>query len=108
MAGSISGTPAAVVFVSDPKSVAVALAPVLRAQYGLTRREADLAVLLADGLGIGEAADRMAISMNTARSHLRQVFDKTGTRSQAALARELARSGMIGALSDAAGSRMKS
>ena len=103
MAGSMPGTPAAVVFISDPKSVAVAPPRALRALYGLTRREADLAALLADGLGIGEVADRMAISMNTARSHLRQVFEKTGTRRQAELVRLLTRSGIIGALSEAAG-----
>jgi len=87
MAGSVAGTPAAAVFVSDPKSVAVRPPRVQRAQCVLTRREADLAALLADGPCIGEAADRMAVSKNTARSQLHQVFDKTGTRSQAALAR---------------------
>lgn len=53
--------------------------------FGLTRREADLAVHLAGGLGLPEAADRLGITRETARSHLRSVFSKTETGRQAEL-----------------------
>ncbi len=102
LAGAMRGTPSAVVFVNDPKRIPTVPAQILRALYGLTKREADLAALLADGLNVGEAADRLAISINTARTHLRQVFDKTGTRRQAELVGLLTRSGMMGAMLEAA------
>ena len=37
------------------------------------------------GDGIQAAADRLGVSLATARTHLRHVFDKTGTQRQAEL-----------------------
>jgi DNA-binding CsgD family transcriptional regulator len=42
--------------------------------------------------GLQAAADRLGISLATARTHLAHVFDKTGTRRQAELVRLLLRS----------------
>lgn len=53
--------------------------------FGLTRREADLAVHLATGLGLPDAADRLGITRETARSHLKAVFSKTETSRQTEL-----------------------
>jgi len=57
--------------------------------YGLTRREADLAALIADGSGPAEAAATLGISIGTARHYLKQVFEKTETHRQADLVRLL-------------------
>jgi DNA-binding CsgD family transcriptional regulator len=54
----------------------------LMAVLGLSRREADLAVQLAAGLPLREAAVAAGMSYNTARNHVRLIFDKTGARSQ--------------------------
>jgi len=59
--------------------------------FQLTRREADLAELMASGLRIDTAAELMGISVNTARIHLRNVFQKTGCASQVELARMFTR-----------------
>lgn len=53
--------------------------------FGLTAREACLAVQLAGGLGLPEAADRLGVTRETARSHLKAVFSKTDTSRQAEL-----------------------
>ncbi len=55
--------------------------------YGLSDAQATLAAEIADGHDLAEAAVRMGITINTARTHLRRMFDKTGTRSQTGLLR---------------------
>jgi DNA-binding CsgD family transcriptional regulator len=63
----------------------------LCALFGLTAAEARVAAEIASGAGIDGAAARLNVSRETARSHLRIVFDKTGKRRQAELAALLAR-----------------
>ena len=81
----LSRRPAVVVLVSDPEAKPRAAPELLIQLYGLTAREADLVTLLLDGLDLRDAAERLALSMNTVRTHLREVFNKTGTRRQAEL-----------------------
>ena len=75
----------ALVIVDDPEKAAGATEEELRTAYALTRSEARIARLLAEGrslMGICEALD---ISPNTARTHLKRIFAKTETRRQAEL-----------------------
>ena len=53
---------------------------------GLTRREADVLTLLAEGLSNREIADALFIGEQTVKSHLRTIFPKLGVtnRTQAA------------------------
>ncbi|MEE3332220.1 MAG: helix-turn-helix transcriptional regulator [Myxococcota bacterium] len=76
---------AAVIFVSDPEFRDVTLTAVLTTVYGLTPAEAELAQLLAEGLSLEDAANRRHVTLNTARSQLKQVFAKTSTRRQGEL-----------------------
>lgn len=55
----------------------------------LTPREADVAALLASGCSSREAARTLHIRIGTVRTHLKRLFEKTGTRSQTALALRL-------------------
>jgi DNA-binding CsgD family transcriptional regulator len=75
---------AILVLLCDPECT---LPPIeeLRAIFGLTEREADLASLLAGGWALKQAAQRLAIAHNTARVHLANITAKTGTRSQTEL-----------------------
>ena len=57
----------------------------LRHEFGLTRAEARLTAQLATGLSLKLAAERLHVSINTARSHLAHVYDKTGTCRQTEL-----------------------
>lgn len=61
----------------------------LREQFGMTQAEANFALEIATGDGIQAAADRLSISMGTARTHLSRIFQKTETRRQAELVRIL-------------------
>lgn len=63
----------------------------LRDLFGLTATEARLAGELAAGSTLAEAAVRLGISRETAKSHLARVFEKTDTRRQAELVSLLAR-----------------
>ncbi len=58
---------------------------VLTGLYGLTQSEAKLVQLMSNGLTLDEAADELAISVNTARTHLKHVFHKTGINRQTEL-----------------------
>jgi len=62
----------------------------LRERFGFTPAEAAFAIEIAKGDGRKAAADRLGITVGTARSHLSSIFDKTGARRQAELVRILA------------------
>lgn len=57
--------------------------------YGLSPAQVRLARLLVDGYDLAAAADLLSVSINTLRTQLQRIFDKTGVRSQAALVRSL-------------------
>ncbi|WP_010218231.1 helix-turn-helix transcriptional regulator [Sphingomonas sp. PAMC 26621] len=62
----------------------------LKAAFDLTAAEVRIAAAIASGRSPARAARDLDLSTNTVRSHLARVFDKTGMRSQHALARLLA------------------
>jgi DNA-binding CsgD family transcriptional regulator len=57
----------------------------LRAEFGLTKAEARLALRLAEGASLARAAEAFDVKLTTIRSQLQQVFAKTGTSRQAEL-----------------------
>ena len=57
--------------------------------FKFTRREADLAILLAKGEKLDLAAQHLGVSLETARSHLKSLFNKTDTHRQVELVRLL-------------------
>jgi DNA-binding CsgD family transcriptional regulator/PAS domain-containing protein len=82
--------PAVAVFLRDPESNAAQPSnELLRRLFGLTRMEAQLAMLLTEGLTLDEAAEKMDVRRNTARTHLRSIFCKTGVTRQTMLVRLL-------------------
>jgi DNA-binding CsgD family transcriptional regulator/PAS domain-containing protein len=60
--------------------------------FGLTRKEAELALRLAAGRSLLDAARDQGISLNTARAHLRSIFAKTGIDRQSRLVSALLKS----------------
>lgn len=79
-----------VVFLRDPESSgAQPSQELVRRLFGLTRMEAQLALLLTEGLTLDEAAEQMNVRRNTARTHLRSIFSKTGVTRQTMLVRLL-------------------
>jgi PAS domain S-box-containing protein len=63
--------------------------PVLNQIYGLTRAEAKLVQSLAQGFSLEEAAHHLGIAVNTARTHLKHIFSKTGAKRQSELIHEV-------------------
>ena len=57
--------------------------------YGLSPAQIRLARLIVDGHDLAAAADALGVSVNTLRTQLQRIFDKTGVRSQSALVRAL-------------------
>jgi DNA-binding CsgD family transcriptional regulator len=77
---------AAVVVVIEPGRPRLAsLAGAIRQALGLTQREAQIAMLLAEGLSLPAIAERLHLGLGTLRNHLKSIFAKTGTRRQGEL-----------------------
>jgi DNA-binding CsgD family transcriptional regulator/PAS domain-containing protein len=84
--------PALALFHGDPHRREPISSEVVRGLFGLTPAEASLATQLAAGLTLDEAAEALDIARNTARAHLRAIFDKAGVTRQADLVRLILRS----------------
>jgi DNA-binding CsgD family transcriptional regulator len=59
--------------------------------FQLSKAQARLALLIAGGLSLPDAAEAMKISVNTARTHLNRAYEKTRVNSQPSLVRVLMR-----------------
>lgn len=82
--------PAVALFLRDSEASSAATdVELVRRLLGLTRTEASLALLLTEGLTVNEVAKQMNICRNTARTHLRSIFFKTGVTRQTQLVRLL-------------------
>ncbi|TNF36398.1 MAG: helix-turn-helix transcriptional regulator [Gammaproteobacteria bacterium] len=77
--------PAVAIFISDPETQRAAPVHILTQLFGFTPAEASLALLLANGLTLDEAATELDVSRNTVKSHLSAVFAKTGVNRQTQL-----------------------
>jgi HD-GYP domain-containing protein (c-di-GMP phosphodiesterase class II) len=62
---------------------------------GLTRREAEILVLMARGLSNKEMAERLSVSVRTVRSHVEHVYVKIGVSSRGAAAMFAMRHGLV-------------
>lgn len=81
--GGPAGTVA--LFVTDPEAVIESDEEILKRLFGLSAREARIANLLVQGCDLKEVCEKLLIRRNTARTHLRHLFDKLGVRRQAEL-----------------------
>jgi DNA-binding CsgD family transcriptional regulator len=81
--------PEVAVFVIDPDRRRKADFGVLQNLYGFTPAEARIAGELMQGESVEEAASDLDVSLNTARTHVRHLFEKTDTHSHRELVRLL-------------------
>jgi len=96
---SASSDIVAVLFVVDPEGGAPPVSEALERIYSLTHSEAEIVRLLSMGLSLEETAQSRGVSINTARSHLKHAFSKTGTSRQGELVRLIIAG--VGAIGDA-------
>ncbi|MER6783902.1 response regulator transcription factor [Streptomyces sp. NPDC000658] len=62
---------------------------------GLTTREAEVLVLIADGLSNQEIARRLSVSTATVKTHINNMFTKTGLKDRAQAVRYAYRKGLV-------------
>jgi DNA-binding CsgD family transcriptional regulator len=86
------GRAVAALFITDPEEGATLDSRVLRQLFGLTPAEIRLCIALVKGKSVAEYAHEAAISSNTARTHVKRVYAKTGVRRQSELVRLLLKS----------------
>ncbi len=87
--------PLGLVCISDVAPLPDGAAATLQLLFGLTPAQANLALALFEGGSLREYADRHGRSLNTVRTHLKEIFAKTGARRQSELVRQLGALGMI-------------
>jgi DNA-binding CsgD family transcriptional regulator len=85
----------AAVFIRAPGSPQALPETALRQLYGLTAAELRVAVALSKGQNLQDVADTLGITRATAKAHLAQIFQKTGTDRQSTLVALLARAGAV-------------
>jgi len=88
----LSAAALAVLICGEPDLPTLRLDPsIIREAFDLTDREADVAGLLAEGLGLTAIARSLNIGAGTVRTYLKGAFEKTATRRQAELVALIAR-----------------
>jgi DNA-binding CsgD family transcriptional regulator/PAS domain-containing protein len=91
---SVNGCAAAIIFISDPERAPMPTHRMLRDLFELTPTEAKVALSIAAGNDVPDAARELRISTNTVHTHLRRIFRKLGVGRQADLVRVLIRAGI--------------
>ena len=77
----------AIVFVCAPEHAGELPRSVLTTLYGLTHAEERLLQLILDGYRLCDASDELGITQNTARTHMKHIYAKTGAERQVDLVR---------------------
>ncbi len=77
--------PGATVLITDPERHQAASVDLLIQIYKLTLKEAEIVVKLSEGKSVKQAGEEMTVTYETARTHLRRIFSKTGTSRQSEL-----------------------
>jgi DNA-binding CsgD family transcriptional regulator len=79
----------AIAIVTDPEEVTIPGEEVLRSLFGLTPGEAKLTRLVAEGMTLAGAATHLGLRVETIRTRIKTIFEKTNTHGQAELVRLL-------------------
>jgi DNA-binding CsgD family transcriptional regulator len=76
-----------VAFITDPQAVQLPGVEQLRALYGLTSAQAKVACEFASGGTYKQVAQRLQVSEETVRAHIKEIYPKTRVNRQADLVR---------------------
>ena len=87
----LNSRPAALLVLTDPDSGHQPGVASLRRIYGLTAKEAEVAIHAATGEELAAIAAVLGVARSTVQSHLKRIYDKTDTHRQAELAWLVAR-----------------
>jgi DNA-binding CsgD family transcriptional regulator len=89
---SAKSMPAVIAYVQGDFSVSAERCERLRRLFKLSLSEARLALVLARGLSLVEAAQELALTVETTRTYSKRIYAKVGARGQADLVRVIHRS----------------
>ncbi len=73
--------------VIDPMHTDVVSTEGMQALYNLTGAESDTCRLIAEGLGTGDIADAQNLTLETVRTYVKRILEKTGTKNRVQLVR---------------------
>lgn len=85
-AGALIGAHSLATVMVRPLGLNPSVIDKLKQRHGLTEAESRLAMMLAEGGSVEEAASEGGVSQHTVRTQLRSIFSKTGVNRQSALA----------------------
>jgi PAS domain-containing protein len=91
----VSPQPAALLIVVDPKYAPPPNAGAIQRRFGLTKAEAALAAALFDCSSLREASVALGRSINTCKSQLKLIYQKTNCRHHADLAKKLLMTALV-------------
>ena len=77
--------PRVAIFIKEPDAPLAIDQGAVADAFGLTRRESEVATLLASGRSLSQIAAELGLGVGTVRNHLKRVFDKMGAHTQAAV-----------------------
>lgn len=77
----------AILLISDPERQSLPSVDTVAKLFDLTDAEARLALALSEGQRIEDAAEKLGITLNSARTYLKRIFSKTDVTRQAELVR---------------------
>lgn len=89
-ARQVAGAATVAVYLAAGSDALPVLGAVLATLFGLTPAEAHLARLACDGRSVAALAQQLGVSVNTVKTHLKRVFDKTGVQRRSELVAMLA------------------
>lgn len=81
--------PVLLAFCRFPRDSGFDRRPLLKDIYGLSPREAELAIALSGGQSVAETARNMGVTDETARGYAKSIYAKMGVRGQAELVRQI-------------------
>jgi DNA-binding CsgD family transcriptional regulator len=81
--------PEVIAFLTDTKAPLDLVPELLCVSYGLTRAQARVALAATASQSIEQLADALSVGVNTVKTHLKHVYEKTGVASRAELVRLL-------------------
>ncbi len=83
--GQGTHAPAAIAFIDTGTASVTANPEVLKQRYDLTEAELRVAQLAAVGLSVETLAEKLAVSANTVKTHLKHIYLKTGAKNRSQL-----------------------
>lgn len=79
----------AAIIISNPEQNQPVVPEALMSTYRLTPTESNVAIAIANGLSTNEIAEMLDVKLSTIKSHLKQIYNKTGAKRQTELVKML-------------------